>query len=153
MSTIPIVTTQPITSFTPSKTSPSFSSQINEVLTVSNLAGGGAQTLAAAEIVGGFIIGTPTAAANYTTDTALNIVNAIQGAVVGSAIQFTLRNKAAAADTITLVAGKGVTINAGDTATVAESNQKTFLVVVTALPDFEGNGAAVTIYSMGTVVF
>lgn len=152
MSTIPIVATQPITSFTPSKTSPSFSSQTNEVLTFTTL-GAGAQTLTAAQIIGGFIIGVPTAAANYTTDTALNIVNAIQGAVVGSAIQFTVRNKAAAADTITLVGGTGVTINAGDTATVAESNQKTFLAVVTALPDFEGNGAKVTIYSMGTVVY
>lgn len=152
MSTIPIVATQPITSYTPTKTSPSFSSQINEVINITNL-GAGAQTLSAVAIIGGFIIGVPAAAANYTTDTALNIVNAIQGAVVGSTIQFTVRNKAAGADTITLVGGKGVTINAGDTATVAENNQKTFLAVVTALPDFEGNGAAVTIYSMGTVVF
>lgn len=152
MSTIPLVATQPITSYTPTKSSPSFSSSINEVINITNL-GAGAQTLSAAAIIGGFIIGVPTAAANYTTDTALNIVNAIQGAVVGSTVQFILRNKAAAADTITLVGGTGVTINAGDTATVAESNQKTFLARVTALPDFEGNGAAVTIYSAGSVVF
>lgn len=152
MSTIPVVATQPITSYTPAKTSPSFSSQINEVLTVTNL-GAGAQALTAAQILGGLIIGVPTAAANYTTDTALNLVNAIQGAVVGSAIQFTVRNKTAGAFAITLVGGTGVTLNAGDTVTVAQSNQKTFVAVVTALPDFEGNGAAVTIYSFGTVVF
>ena len=153
MSTIPTTLAPVITDYTPSIQSPAFSSQVNEVLTVSNLVGAGAQTLTAAEIVGGFIIGTPTAAANYTTDTAKNIIAAIQGAQLGSAIQFTLRNKAAAADTITLVGGTGVTINAGDTATVAQSNQKTFLAVVTALPDAYGNGSAVTIYSMGTVVF
>lgn len=152
MSTIPIVATQPIVSFTPSKLSPSFSSQINEAVVITTL-GAGAQTLTAAQIIGGFIIGVPTAAANYTTDTALNIVNAIQGASVGSAIQFTVRNKTAGAFAITLVGGKGVTINAGDTATAGQNNQKTFLAVVAALPDFEGNGAAVTVYSMGSVVF
>lgn len=152
MSTIPIVTTQPIVDYTPTKEFPSFSSIINEVVSVTAL-GAGAQTLSAAALLGSFIIGTPAAAANYTTDTALNIVNAIQGAQVGSAIQFTVRNKAAGAYTITLVAGKGVTLNAGDTATVAQSNQKTYMAVVTALPDVYGNGAAVTIYSMGSVVF
>lgn len=141
-----------VTSYTPQKTYPSFTNQINEVTTITSL-GAGAQTLTAAAILGGFIIGVPTAASNYTTDTAGNIVNAIEGAQVGSTIQFTLRNKAAAANTITLVGGTGVTINAGDTATVAQSNQKTFLLVVTALPDQYGNGAAVTAYSMGTVVF
>lgn len=141
-----------VISYTPQKTYPSFSNQINEAITITTL-GAGAQTLSAAEILGGFIIGVPTAAATYTTDTAGNIVNAIEGAQVGSAIQFVVRNKASAADTITLAGGTGVTINTGDTATIAESNQKTFLAVVTALPDQYGNGAAVTIYSMGTVVF
>lgn len=152
MSTIPTTLAPVITDYTPSIQSPAFSSQINEVINIANL-GAGAQTLKSAAILGGFIIGVPTAAANYTTDTAANIVAAIQGAQVGSAIQFTLRNKSAGANTITLVGGAGVTINAGDTATVAQSNQKTFLAVVTALPDAYGNGAAVTIYSMGTVVF
>lgn len=152
MSTIPTTLAPVITDYTPSIQSPAFSGQINEVINIANL-GAGAQTLKASAILGGFIIGVPTAAANYTTDTAANIVAAIQGAQVGSAIQFTLRNKSAGANTITLVGGAGVTINAGDTATVAQNNQKTFLAVVTALPDAYGNGAAVTIYSMGTVVF
>lgn len=141
-----------VTSYTPQKTYPSFSNQINEVVTVTSL-GAGAQTLTAAEILGGFIIGAPTAAANYTTDTATNIVNAIEGAQVGSTIYFTVRNGAGGAYTITLVAGTGVTLNSGDTMTVAESNQKTFMAVVTALPNAYGAGATVTIYSMGTVVF
>ncbi len=152
MSTIPSTLQPVVTSYTPMPVSPSFGSQINEVLTVTPL-GAGAQTLSAAAILGGFTIGVPTAAANYTTDTAANIVNAIQGAKVGSSIQFILRNKSAGACAITLVGGVGVTLNAGDTMTVAESNQKTFLVLVTAIPDAFGNGAAVTIYSMGTIVY
>lgn len=141
-----------VTSYTPQKTYPSFSNQINEVVTITAL-GAGAQTAKAAAILGGFIIETPTAAANLTTDTAANIVNAIEGAQVGSAIYFTVRNAAAGAYTITLVAGTGVTLNSGDTMTVAQSNQKTFMAVVTALPNAYGAGAAVTIYSMGTIVF
>jgi hypothetical protein len=141
-----------VNSYTPQKQSPSFSVQPNEIVTFTAL-GAGAQTLLAAAILGGFITGVPTAAANYTTDTALNIVNAIEGAKVGSSIYFVLRNGSAGANTITLVAGTGVTINAGDTATVAQSNQKTFMATVTTLPDQYGNGAAVTIRSMGTVVF
>lgn len=142
----------PVQSYTPQKNYPSFSEQPNEVVTFTTFAAG-AQTLTAAEILGGFITGVPTAAANYTTDTALNIINAIQAAQVGSSIYFVLRNGAAGADTITLVGGSGVTVNSGDTATVAESNQKLFMVTVTTLPDVFGNGGAVTIRSMGTVVF
>lgn len=147
--TIPTTVNQnPIQDYTPEKQSPSFSSQINDVITITNFAGTN-QTLTAAQILGGFIIGVPTGAANYTTDTAANIINAIEGAVVGSSIQFTVRNKSGGANTITLVAGTGVTLNSGDTVTVAQNNQKTFLVVVTGL----GASAAVTVYSFGTVVF
>ena len=151
MSTIPTVATLPIVDFTPSKIYPSFSSIINQLFNITTL-GAGAQTLTAAQIIGGFIIGTPTAAATYTTDTALNIVRAIQGAQVGSGIFFTLRNNAGAADTITLAAGTGVTLNSGDGTTVAEHDQRTYLLIVTALPDFEGNGAAATIYNFSGVV-
>lgn len=140
--------THPITDYTPEKQSPSFSGQINEILTFTTFAAG-AQTLLAAAILGGFIIGVPTAAANYTTDTAANIINAIEGAKVGTAILFTLRNKSAGANAITLVAGTGVTVNSGDTATVAQNNQKQFLLVVTAI----GAIPTLTVYSQGTVVF
>lgn len=152
MSTIPSTLAPQITSYTPTPISPSFGTQINEVTVIASF-GAGAQTLTAAQILGGFVIGVPTAAVNYTTDTATNIVNAIQAAKVGSTISFILRNKSAGAFTLTLVAGSGVTINSGDTATVAQSNQKVFTLIVTALPDAFGNGAAVTVYSMGTVVF
>ena len=139
---------RPIQDYTPEKQSPSFSGQINQVTTVTTVAAG-AQTITAAQILGGLYIGVPTGAANYTTDTAANIVKAIEGAKVGTSINFVLRNKSAGANTITLVAGTGCTINSGDTATVAQSNQKQFRLVVTAI----GDTPTITIYSMGTVVY
>lgn len=139
---------RPIQDFTPEKQSPSFSGQINQSTTVTTVAAG-AQTITAAQILGGLYIGVPTGAANYTTDTAANIVKAIEGAKVGTSINFVLRNKSAGANTITLVAGTGVTINSGDTATVAQSNQKQFRLVVTAI----GDTPTITVYSMGTVVY
>lgn len=139
---------RPIQDYTPEKQSPSFSGQINQVTTVTTVAAG-AQTITATQILGGLYIGVPTGAANYTTDTAANIVKAIEGAKVGTSINFVLRNKSAGANTITLVAGTGCTINSGDTATVAQSNQKQFRLVVTAI----GDTPTITIYSMGTVVY
>jgi hypothetical protein len=132
----------PIQSYTPEPQSPNFGGQINVVTTITNFAGTN-QTLTAAQILGGFIIGSPTGAANYTTDTAANIINAIEGAVVGSTIKVTIRNKSAGANTITLVAGTGVTLNSGDTVTVVQNAQKTFKFIVTGL----GSSAAVTVYS------
>ena len=72
-----------------------------------------------------------------------SIINAIEGAVVGSTFTFTIRNKSAGANTITLVAGTGVTLNSGDTVTVVQNAQKSFKIIVTGL----GASAAVTIYS------
>jgi len=141
--TIPTTTNQnPIQDYTPEVQSPNFSVQTNVVTTITNFAGTN-QTLTAAQILGGFIIGIPTGAANYTTDTAANIIAAIEGAQVGSTIRFILRNKSAGANTITLVAGTGVTLNSGDTMTVAQNAQKTFRIIVTGL----GASAAVTVYS------
>lgn len=138
----------PIQDYTPEKQSPSFSQQINEIINITNFVATN-QTLTAAIILGGFVIGVPTGAANYTTDTAANIVAAIEGAKVGTAIVVTVRNKSAGANTITLVAGTGITLNSGDTVTVAQNNQKQFLLIVTGI----GSAAAITVYSLGTVVF
>ena len=78
---------------------------------------------------------TPTAAAILALDPA---------AQVGDSFEFTIRNIADGAETITLTGGVGVTIDG--TATIEQSNQKTFLVVKTS-------ETTVTLYSMGTVVF
>jgi hypothetical protein len=75
----------------------------------------------------------------------------MQSVQVGSAIQFTIRNTAGTAVAITVVAGAGGTISG--TSTIAQNNQKSFLLVITALGDVNGVGATYTAYSLGTVVF
>ena len=63
------------------------------------------------------------------TDTAANIIAAITQAGVGNTFEFTIRNTADAAETITVTAGTGVTLSG--TMTIAQNNSKRFLCVVT----------------------
>jgi len=81
------------------------------------------------------------------TPTAAQIVAGIAGAIVGSSFEFTIRNTADAAETITLTAGAGVTLSG--TMTIAQNNSKRFLAVCT---NVTGAAEAVTIYSLGTIV-
>jgi hypothetical protein len=108
----------------------------------------GARTYTAAELIGGLILRDPNGAGRSdVTPTAALILAAFNGgAKVGTAFEFTIRNTADAAETITLTAGTGVTLSG--TMTIAQSNSKRFLAVVTGI---DAN-AAVTIYSLGTVV-
>jgi hypothetical protein len=81
------------------------------------------------------------------TPTATDLLAALEGkAAVGQGFRFTIRNTADAAETITLTAGTGVTLSG--TMTIAQNNSKDFLAVVTGI-----GTPAVTIYSLGTVVF
>jgi hypothetical protein len=75
-------------------------------------------------------------------------VAAIQGAMVGLSFVATIKNTADAAETITITAGTGVTLNG--TMTIAQSNLKQFLVYLTNVTP--GSEAA-TVFSLGTVVF
>jgi hypothetical protein len=66
--------------------------------------------------------------------------------MVGTSFVFTIRNTSAGAFTITVTAGTGGTVSG--TATIAQNNTKSFLVVFTNVtPGTE----AFTIYSLGTV--
>lgn len=108
----------------------------------------GAKTYTAAELIGGLILRDP-AGANRSdvTPTAALIVAGASGAIVGRSFEFTIRNTADAAETITVTAGAGVTLSG--TMTIAQNNSKRFLAVLTNV----GSGTeAVTIYSLGTVV-
>lgn len=108
----------------------------------------GAVTYAAAEMIGEFISRDPTGASRADlSDTAALIVAAIPGAIVGSSFEFTIRNDADAAETITLTTNTGITLSG--TMTIAQNNSKRFLVVVT---NATAASEAVTIYSLGTVV-
>lgn len=119
-----------------------------ETTTVTVEATAGAVTYAAAEMIGGFISRDPTGASRADlSDTAALIVAALPGVIVGASFEFTIRNDADAAETITLTTNTGITLSG--TMTIAQSNSKRFLAVVTnATPASE----AITIYSLGTVV-
>ncbi len=101
-------------------------------------------TYTAAELLGGLILRDPNGGARSDpTDTAANIIAAITQAGVGNSFEFTIRNTANAAETITVTAGNDVTLSG--TVTIAQDNSKRFLCVVTA-------STTVTIYSLGTIV-
>jgi len=100
-------------------------------------------TLTAAELLGGFIDGTPTAAATYTLPTATLMVAALNQGGIGNAIEFTIKNSASGAYAITVAAGTGGTEKG--TMTIAQNNTKRFLLIVTGSTTYD-------VYSLGTVV-
>ena len=108
----------------------------------------GAHTYTIAELLGGLILRDPTGGARSdVSPTAALIVAGVAGAIVGTSIEFTIRNTADAAETITLTAGAGVTLSG--TMTIAQSNSKRFLA---RLDNIGAGTEAVTIYSLGTIV-
>ena len=129
-------------------TFPAINDAVSHSTTVTTDATAGANTYTAAELVGGMVLRDPAGAdRSDVTPTAAAIVAAIAGAIVGSSFEFTIRNTADAAETITLTAGSGVTLNG--TMTIAQNNSKRFLAVCT---NVTSSSEAVTIYSLGTVV-
>ena len=113
-------------------------------MTVTTEATADNHTYTAAELLGGLILRDPAGGARSDpTDTAANIIAAITQAGVGNSFEFTIKNTADAAETITVTAGTEVTLSG--TMTIAQNNSKRFLCVVTA-------STTVTIYSLGTVV-
>ncbi len=99
------------------------------------------------------LTGTPTAAANYTTPTATQLCALFpfvkSGANTGYWWEWYVKNTSAGANTITVVAGSGVTVVG--TATIAQNNVKAFVIVL------DQCGPTVTpaahIFSMGTSTF
>jgi hypothetical protein len=111
---------------------------------VSSIDTAGAVTYTAAQLLGGLILRDPNGAGRSdVTPTAALIIAAISQAGVGNSFEFTIRNTADAAETITVTDGTGVTLSG--TMTIAQNNSRRFLAVVTG-------ATTVTIYSMGTVV-
>jgi hypothetical protein len=108
----------------------------------------GAVTFTIAELLGGMILRDPNGAGRADLVPApADIVAGIAGCVVGSCFEFTIRNTADAAETITLTANGLSTISG--TATIVQNNSKRFLGVVT---DVGSGTEAVVFYSLGTVV-
>jgi len=105
----------------------------------------GASTYTTPEFVGRMILRDPNGGAvSDVTPTAAALIALDPAAQVGDSYEVTIRNTANASETITLTGGVGVTVVG--TATIAQSNQKTFLVVKTS-------ETTISAYSMGTVVF
>ena len=103
----------------------------------------GVVTLTAAEILGGLIDGTPTGAATYTLPTATLMAAALNQSGIGNAFEFTIKNSAGGAHTITVAAGANGT--GKGTLTIAQDNTKRFLLIMTAAATYD-------VYSLGTVV-
>jgi hypothetical protein len=98
------------------------------------------------EILGGLILRDPNGAGRADLfPTAAAIVAGLAGAAPGKGFEFTIRNTANAAETITMTTNTGLTLSG--TMTIAQNNSKRFLAVVT-----DAETEAVTIYSLGTVV-
>ena len=118
--------------------------------TVATINTAGAVALTAAQLLGGLILRDPGGANRAdTVPSASDIIAAIANAAAGESFEFTIRNTADAAETITVTADVGATVTLSGTMTIAQNNSKRFLAVLTNV----GNGTeAVTIYSLGTVV-
>lgn len=126
---------------------PNFRSQAYPLTTVTTDSTAGALTYTAAQLLGGLILRDPNGAGRSdVTPTATLLLAALPGAVVGTSFDFTIRNTADAAETITVTAGTGATLSG--TMTIAQNNQKAFRVVITNV-----GTPAYTVYSLGTVVF
>jgi hypothetical protein len=111
--------------------------------TVSTITTAGVATYTAAQVLGGLILRDP-AGGNRSdvTPTAANIIAEMAKYGI-SDFEFTIRNDADAAETITVTAGTDVTLSG--TMTIAQNNTKRFLCVKTA-------ATTVSIYSLGTIV-
>jgi hypothetical protein len=134
----------PVVDFVPQKQYPSFSTVINEKITIKANTGTQA-ALTYADVLGGFITSSNAAAQTLTLPTAALLVPQIEGAEVGSAIRLLVQ---ATTGTSTVAVGTGGTFAAGATATVAAGSIRELLIVVTAL-----DAHAYTVYSLGTSVY
>lgn len=107
-------------------------------------------TATAALMVGGAgtvvlnMTGTLGAGANLTTDTAANIIAALNNPVIGLSYTLRIINSSSAAFSWTVVAGSGVTLTG--TATIAQNTWREYQVILTSL-------TAVTLQNIGTGTF
>lgn len=120
--------------------------QFSKKTTVTTKTTASAVTFTAAEILGGLILRDPNGAGRADlVPTAAQLFSELGSPVkiAGLSFEFTIRNTADAAETITLTTNTGMTMSG--TMTIAQNNTKTFKVVF-ATP------TTATVYSLGTVV-
>lgn len=108
----------------------------------------GAVTYTAAEMLGGIIHRDPAGGARSdVTPTAEDLVAAMDNPQVGDTFFVVIRNDADAAETITVTAGTGFTLDG--TMTIAQNNSKLFMCRLT---NVTASSEAATLYSVGTLV-
>ena len=105
----------------------------------SNVTAADTTTLTITQFFNAILSGTPTAAANYTTPTAAAICSALAGVGTaqgasggGNAADLWIRNTSGGANTITVLAGTGVTLTG--TMTIAQNNFRHFKIVANSTP-------------------
>lgn len=135
---------------TPERVSPLLSSLPLPVVTVTTDNTAAAITYTAAQLLGGFINRDPNGAGRSDVmPSAALLVAAIPGAEVGTSFEFTIRNNADAAETITITAGTGCTLSgAGQsttTTTITQNNSRRYLARLT---DVTAGSEAYTLYSL-----
>lgn len=110
------------------------------------IATAGAVTLTAAQVLGGLILRDPNGLGR--SDLLPTVANLVIGLLTprdltGTSFEFTIRNTADAAETITVTTNTGWTLSG--VMTIAQNNSKRFKVVFTS-------NTTATLYSLGTVV-
>lgn len=106
-------------------------------------------TMTPAQILSGLILRNPAGAGRADLmPTAALLVAALPDAQIGTSFEFTIRNTAGAAETITVTAPADSSGTLSGTMTIAQNYSKRFLVRITGI----GASAAYTCYSLGTFV-
>ncbi len=143
-------TANAVVDFAPTKQYPSFSSNVNQLTTLTTKTGAGV-TLTYAEVLGGMIFhDTSSSGVSDTFPTAALLVPQIEGAEVGSTFRLLIRNTSAGAGSLTLVAGTGGTLSGTTASTVIPYlQQQEYLIRVTAV----GATPTYTVYGLGLVTF
>lgn len=117
-----------------------------EKVTATTITTAGAVTYTAAQLKAGLILRDPNGAARADlVPTGALLAAAIPGVAVGTSFEFTIRNDADAAETITLTTALTGSTMSG-TMTIAQNQMKRFRVV------FDST-TAYTVYSLGAVTF
>jgi len=143
-----------ITQFVPSQTYPCARSLFYPTIVFTDVTTAAAVTFTPAQLLGGLVLRDPNGGARADlVPTLAALKEAVPDPTVGRAFQFTIRNTADVAETITLTTNTGATLSG--TMTIAQNNQKTFLAVFTSSTSTTLGSPAdgYRVFSMGTVVF
>lgn len=125
---------------------PVFASLVFPQITIATVTTAAAVTYTADQLLGGFILRDPNGSARTDVlPTAAALVEAIPGALVGTAFGFRIKNTADASEVITMASGSGGTDSG--TLTIAQNASTAYQVILTNVTQ---GSEAYTLYNMGT---